>query len=88
MLMSTCAPTQHAQGADKSAVVVFVVTETERQASWSRLEGLILHWACGSAPGGAWAMPPEGWSAAPNKTRDAGGWVSFTKCEQGAGGAG
>ncbi len=31
-------------GSEKSAVLVFVTTETERQASWSRLEGLILHW--------------------------------------------
>jgi len=61
------------KGSEKSAVLVFVATETERQASWSRLDGLILHWACAGAPGGAWAMPPEGWSAAPNKTRDAGG---------------
>lgn len=69
------------KGSDKSAVVVFVATETERQASWSRLEGLILHWACTASPGGAWSMPPDGWTAAPKKTKDAGGaWqCSFEK---------
>lgn len=60
-------------GGEKSAVLAFVVCETERQASWSRLEGLILHWACGTAAGGPWSMPPDGWSASPKKTRDAGG---------------
>ncbi len=63
------------QGSEKNAVVVFVATETERQASWSRLDGLILHWACGTEAGGAWSMPPEGWSAVPSKTKDAGGSV-------------
>ncbi|KAJ9534572.1 hypothetical protein V8C86DRAFT_2646662 [Haematococcus lacustris] len=61
-----------AKGGEKSAVLVFVSTETERQASWSRLEGLILHWAVTDAPGGAWAMPPEGWSAAPAKSNSTG----------------
>lgn len=68
-------------GSEKSAVLAFVATETERQASWSRLDGLILHWACTNGAGGAWTMPPEGWSVAPNKSRDAGGaWqCSFEK---------
>ncbi|KAL6757796.1 hypothetical protein V8C86DRAFT_2613602 [Haematococcus lacustris] len=54
-----------AKGSEKSAVLVLLCTETERQASWSRLEGLFLHWAVTDAPGGPWVMPPEGWSAAP-----------------------
>lgn len=61
------------KGTEKNAVVVFVATETEREASWSRLDGLILHWACGTAAGGPWSMPPEGWSAVPGKPKDAGG---------------
>ena len=42
------------------------------QASWSRLEGLLLHWACTYSRGSAWAMPPSGWSAIPSKTADCG----------------
>jgi len=62
------------KGSDKNAVVAFVVTETERAASWSRLEGLLLHWACSASAGSAWSMPPAGWTALlPNKTSDAGG---------------
>ncbi len=60
------------QGAEKTAVLVFVATETERQQSWSRLEGLVLDWACSSGPGDAWSMPPDGWSCVPNKKKDAG----------------
>lgn len=60
------------QGIDKTANLAIVVTETERQASWSRLEGLILHWACSEASGAAWHLPPPGWKAVPNKTADAG----------------
>jgi len=71
---------------EKSAVLVFVATETERQASWSRLEGLILHWAC-TGDNGGWNMPPEGWTAVPNKTKDAGGaWqCQFEKQNIGSG---
>lgn len=69
-------------GAYKKAVLAVVVAETEREASWSRLEGLLLHWACASAPGSGWHMPPVGWKAIrPTKSRDAGGAVqcSFDK---------
>lgn len=62
------------QDTGKEAVVAFVATETERQASWSRLEGLLLHWACAAEAGGAWSMPPSGWKALiPGKSADAGG---------------
>ncbi|KXZ48456.1 hypothetical protein GPECTOR_27g626 [Gonium pectorale] len=61
------------QGLDKTALIAFVATETERQASWSRLEGLILHWGATDAAGGAWGLPPQGWAAQPNKVVDAGG---------------
>ncbi|GIL82182.1 hypothetical protein Vretimale_7184 [Volvox reticuliferus] len=69
------------QGLDKTALIAFVATETERQASWSRLEGLILHWGATDSPGGAWGLPPQGWAASPNKVIDAGGaWqCSFEK---------
>lgn len=42
------------------------------QASWSRLEGLILHWGATDSAGGAWGLPPQGWAASPNKVTDAG----------------
>lgn len=73
------------KGSDKSAVVVFVATETEREASWSRLEGLILHWACSTGLGAPWTMPPEGWTAVPGKTVNKGGaWeCSFEKQKTG-----
>ncbi|KAG2433942.1 hypothetical protein HYH02_012487 [Chlamydomonas schloesseri] len=61
------------QGLDKTALIAFVATETERQASWSRLEGLILHWGATDSAGGAWGLPPQGWAASPNKVTDAGG---------------
>mmetsp|Transcript_16373 Transcript_16373/g.28069 ORF Transcript_16373/g.28069 Transcript_16373/m.28069 type:complete len:284 (+) Transcript_16373:120-971(+) len=61
------------KGSDKTAVVVLVATETERTMSWSRLEGLIMHWASSSAPGGEWTKVPEGWTATPSKITDAGG---------------
>ncbi len=61
------------QGLDKTALIALVATETERQASWSRLEGLILHWGATDAAGGAWGLPPQGWGASPNKVVDAGG---------------
>ncbi|GLC39969.1 hypothetical protein PLESTB_001631800 [Pleodorina starrii] len=69
------------KGLDKTALIAFIATETERQASWSRLEGLILHWGASDAAGGAWGLPPQGWSASPNKVVDAGGaWqCSFEK---------
>lgn len=61
------------QGLDKTAYVVVVACETERQASWSRLEGLMLHWGCSDSATGSWGLPPTGWAASPNKVSDAGG---------------
>lgn len=61
------------EGLDKTAYVAVVATETERQASWSRLEGLMLHWGCSDSASGSWGLPPEGWQASPNKVMDAGG---------------
>lgn len=74
------------KGGNKEAVIAFVATETERQASWSRLEGLVLHWACSPEAGGGWSMPPAGWKALlPNKSADAGGAMqcAFQKHTQG-----
>ncbi|MEW5303898.1 MAG: hypothetical protein WDW36_006548 [Sanguina aurantia] len=69
------------KGSEKTAVLALIVTETSRLASWSRLEGLLLHWAVTEGPGAAWSAPPAGWSASPAKGRDAGGaWEnSFDK---------
>ena len=56
-----------------------VVTETERQMTWSRLEGLRFHWAVSSAPppNQQWELPPRGWVTVPDTTVDAGGaWQS------------
>jgi hypothetical protein len=56
-----------------------VVTETERQMTWSRLEGLRFHWAVSSAPppNQKWELPPRGWMTVPDTTVDAGGaWQS------------
>lgn len=65
------------KGGEKSAAIVFLTTESERGVTWSRLEGLILHWAAADQPGGAWTMPASGWTAHPNKGSDAGGaWNS------------
>lgn len=64
-----------AAGGEKIAHVSFVATETERQASWSRLEGLLLHWACVPSRGGGWSMPPPGWISTPPKSYDAGGAI-------------
>ncbi|GFR52374.1 hypothetical protein Agub_g14934, partial [Astrephomene gubernaculifera] len=61
------------QGLDKTALIALVATETQRQASWSRLEGLILHWGATDVAGGAWGLPPQGWVASPNRVVDAGG---------------
>lgn len=60
------------QGSDRTAVIALVATETSRLASWSRLEGLLLHWAVSEGAGATWNSPPAGWSAAPAKGRDAG----------------
>jgi len=75
------------ESGDKVAHIAFVATETERQASWSRLEGLLLHWACVPSRGGGWTMPPPGWTSTPPKSYDAGGAVQspFVK-EKGSGG--
>jgi hypothetical protein len=74
-----------ADNGDKTAHVAFVATETERQASWSRLEGLLLHWACVPSKGGGWSMPPPGWASTPPKSYDAGGAIQspFVKEAQG-----
>lgn len=32
------------EGSERTAVLALVATETEREASWSRLEGLVFHW--------------------------------------------
>lgn len=63
------------QGGDKTAYIALVATETSRQASWSRLEGLLLHWAVSDRQGGSWNLPPQGWTAVPNKVIDAGSAV-------------
>ena len=70
---------------EKTSHVAFVAMETERQASWSRLEGLLLHWACVPSKGGGWSMPPPGWSSTPPKSYDAGGAIQspFVKEAQG-----
>jgi hypothetical protein len=56
------------------ALVSLVVTETERQMTWSRLEGLLLHWAVSRTPPpkGEWELPPRGWRTLPDTTIDAG----------------
>lgn len=59
-------------GGSKEALVCMVATEPG-QVSWSRLEGLILHWSCADSPSGAWTGPPSGWKALPAKSVDAGG---------------
>lgn len=38
-----CAPLWHAQGTDRSAMLAIVASETERVASWSRLEVRLFH---------------------------------------------
>jgi len=63
----------------KTAYMSIVVTETERQMTWSRLEGLRFHWAVSSAPppNQKWELPPRGWVTVPDTTVDAGGaWQS------------
>lgn len=56
------------------AMVSIVVTETERQMTWSRLEGLLLHWAVSrkAPPAEKWELPPRGWKTLPDTTVDAG----------------
>lgn len=62
-------------GSSKKALLSVVVTETERQMTWSRLEGLLLHWAVSrkSPPAEKWELPPRGWKTLPETTVDAGG---------------
>lgn len=62
-------------GSSKTAMVSIVVTETERQMTWSRLEGLLLHWAVSrkAPPAEKWELPPRGWKTLPDTTVDAGG---------------
>eukprot|EP00798_Chlamydomonas_sp_ICE-L_P030944 gene30944-36000_t len=61
------------QDGAKVAHVSLVATETERQASWSRLEGLLLHWGCSESAGSPWVGAPSGWTCIPDKKIDAGG---------------
>lgn len=63
------------KGSGKVAVLSLVVTETERQMTWSRLEGLLLHWAVSrkAPPAEKWELPPRGWKTLPDTTVDAGG---------------
>jgi len=49
------------QGSERTAVVVMVATETEREASWSRLDGLLLHWGCSTAQVCRKALEAEAW---------------------------
>eukprot|EP00879_Flechtneria_rotunda_P013466 GHRR01014060.1.p1 GENE.GHRR01014060.1~~GHRR01014060.1.p1 ORF type:complete len:243 (+),score=71.88 GHRR01014060.1:1071-1799(+) len=62
------------KGSSKTALLSFVVTETERQMTWSRLEGLLLHWAVSrkAPPNERWELPPRGWKTLPESTVDAG----------------
>ena len=43
--------------------------------TWSRLEGLLLHWAVSrkAPPAEKWELPPRGWKTLPDTTVDAGG---------------
>lgn len=63
------------RGGSRKAVLSLVVTETERQMTWSRLEGLLLHWAVSrkAPPAEKWELPPRGWVTLPDTTVDAGG---------------
>jgi hypothetical protein len=56
------------------AVLSIVVTETESLMTWSRLEGLLLHWAVSrkAPPAERWELPPRGWKTLPESTVDAG----------------
>ncbi|WIA32608.1 hypothetical protein OEZ86_003411 [Tetradesmus obliquus] len=66
-------------GTSKRAVMSVVVTETESLMTWSRLEGLLLHWAVSrkGPPAERWELPPRGWKTLPESTVDAGGaWQS------------
>eukprot|EP00878_Enallax_costatus_P001683 GHUV01001837.1.p1 GENE.GHUV01001837.1~~GHUV01001837.1.p1 ORF type:complete len:303 (+),score=84.76 GHUV01001837.1:427-1335(+) len=62
-------------GSSRTALASVVVTETERQMTWSRLEGLLLHWAVSrkAPPAEKWELPPRGWKTLPDTTVDAGG---------------
>lgn len=62
-------------GKNRTALASIVVTETERQMTWSRLEGLLLHWAVSrkAPPAEKWELPPRGWKTLPDTTVDAGG---------------
>ncbi|KIZ06204.1 hypothetical protein MNEG_1755 [Monoraphidium neglectum] len=61
----------------RTAIASLVACETERQMTWSRLEGLRFHWAVASGPKGQWELPPRGWKTLPDTTVDAGGaWQS------------
>lgn len=63
------------EGGKTMALVSLVVTETERQMTWSRLDGLLLHWAVSrkAPPAEKWELPPRGWKTLPDTTVDAGG---------------
>jgi hypothetical protein len=59
-----------------------VVTETESLMTWSRLEGLLLHWAVSrkAPPAERWELPPRGWKTLPESTVDAGGCERCVVC--------
>ena len=68
-----------------------VVTETESLMTWSRLEGLLLHWAVSrkGPPAERWELPPRGWKTLPESTVDAGAQqqadsISLTAAHAGA----
>jgi hypothetical protein len=59
------------------AFIALVACETERTMTWSRLQGLICHWAVSKAQGAEWQLPPRGFTTVPDSTTDAGGaWQS------------
>eukprot|EP00877_Chromochloris_zofingiensis_P000574 jgi/Chrzof1/10517/Cz05g01210.t1 len=61
----------------RQAVMSIVACETERQMTWSRLEGLLFHWAVSQKAGAKWELPPRGFKTLPENTVDAGGaWQS------------
>jgi hypothetical protein len=64
------------------AVMSVVVTETESLMTWSRLEGLLLHWAVSrkAPPAERWELPPRGWKTLPESTVDAGGCERCMLC--------
>ena len=69
------------------AVASLVACETERQMTWSRLEGLRFHWAVASGPKGHWELPPRGWKTLPDTTGGQAGYTgAASQAHTGAGG--